>query len=83
MRYGLVICDRDPETEKWAEVRRVANVTLTAAWRESDRAMRRGLRVHGGQIVQDRWGARVSHAQMDFPTRRMSNIYVHTPRSKR
>lgn len=58
MKYTVCISDFAPEAHPLARVRRVRGLSLAQAWRVSERAARRGVKLYGGSIHRDNWGAR-------------------------
>ena len=78
MKYRGVICDRCIAEQDLflEEVKVVRRVSLTAARRELEKAVRRGLRLHGGFPVYENWGATVKVIGDHKPSRRVVNIYV-------
>ena len=58
MKYTVCISDFAPAAHPLARVRRVHGLSLAQAWRVSERASRRGVKLYGGSIHHDNWGAR-------------------------
>ncbi len=60
MRYKVIIRHFDP-AKSWPigcrEITR-RGLTLAKAWRLVERAARRGIKLHGGEIARANWGAR-------------------------
>lgn len=54
MKYHVVITDFGDVTKNW----HVRGLSLAQAWRVSERAARRGVKLYGGSIHHDNWGAR-------------------------
>lgn len=54
MKYHVVVTDFGKVTKNW----HVRGLSLAQAWRVSERAARRGVKLYGGSIHRDNWGAR-------------------------
>ncbi len=58
MKYTVHIHDFAPGAHPLARDRRISGLSLAQAWRVSARASRRGVKLYGGSIHHDNWGAR-------------------------